>query len=183
MDIVKSHEIGMQKAIEILKKNFSGIRTGRANPALLDNLHVEYYGSSVPLKQVASVAAPEARLLQITAYDKTAVVGIEKAIQASDLGLTPKTEGGVIRLVLPELSEQRRKDLTKVIKKETEDAKVVVRNIRRDAMEELKKQKADKVITEDQQSLFDKKVQELTDKYCAEADHLAAAKEKEVLSI
>src|SRR3989339_561250 len=176
METIKNSELGMQKSIEALKKNFSGIRTGRANPALLDNLHVDYYGSAVPLKQVASVSVPEPRLLQITAYDKTAVIGIEKAIQASDLGLTPKTEGSVIRLVLPELSEQRRKDLTKIIKKEAEEAKVVIRNIRRDGMEELKAKKTDKSITEDEQKLWDKKIQELTDKYCAEADHLAAVK-------
>ncbi|MBU0629294.1 MAG: ribosome recycling factor [Candidatus Margulisbacteria bacterium] len=183
METIKNNETAMQKSIEALKRNFSGIRTGRANPALLDNLHVDYYGSSVPLKQVASIAVPEPRLLQITAYDKSAVVGIEKAIQASDLGLTPKTEGGVIRLVLPELSEQRRKDLTKIIKKEAEEAKVVIRNIRRDGLEELKTRKAEKGITEDEQKLLDKKIQELTDKYCAEADHLAAVKEKEILSI
>lgn len=182
-DIIKDSDSRMQKAIESLKKNFAGVRANRANPALLDGVQVEYYGSPVPLKQLAQVAAPEARMLLITPYDKNASQGIEKAIMASNLGLSPKSEGGVIRLTLPELSEERRKELLKVLKKETEDAKIAVRNVRRDANELLKKQKADKKITEDIEKSQDKKIQELTDKYCAEADRLLAAKEKEVMEV
>ena len=182
-DVLKDGESRMQKAMEALKKNFSAVRTGRANPALLDHVQVDYYGTSVPLKQLAQVSVPEPRMLLVTPYDKSAAQGIEKAILSSDLGINPKNEGGVIRLTLPELSEERRKDLIKVIKKESEDAKVAVRNVRRDAIEALKKQKADKKITEDEEKAKDKKVQELTDKYAAEVDKSLSAKEKEIMEV
>lgn len=182
-DVIKESEGKMLKALEILKKNFAAVRTGRANPALLDHVHVEYYGTQVPLKQVASVSAPEPRCLVITPYDKSAGQAIEKAIQASDLGVNPKNEGGLIRLVLPEPSEERRKELVKVTKKEAEEAKVAIRNVRREANDHLKKQKADKTITEDEEKIKDKKVQELTDKYAAEVDKLLAGKEKEIMEV
>jgi ribosome recycling factor len=182
-DVIKDGEARMQKALEVLKKNFAAVRTGRANPALLDHIHVDYYGTSVSLKQLAQVSAPEPRCLLITPYDKTAAQAIEKAILTSDLGVNPKNEGGMIRLILPEPSEERRKELVKVIKKESEETKIAVRNVRRDAIEVLKKQKADKVITEDIEKMQDKKVQELTDKYCAEADKLFSAKEKEIMEV
>jgi ribosome recycling factor len=182
-DVIKESEVRMQKAMEVLKKNFSAVRTGRANPALLDHVHVEYYGSSVPLKQLAQVAAPEARVLTITPYDKSSAQAIEKAVLTSDLGINPKNEGSLIRLTLPEPSQERRKELVKVIKKESEDAKIAIRNVRRDAMEALKKQKADKTITEDSEKMNDKKVQDLTDKISAEIDKLLAAKEKEVMEV
>src|SRR3989338_3581657 len=136
-----------------------------------------------PLKQLGQIGAPEPRMLVVTPYDKNASQSIEKAILASDLGINPRIEGGLIRLTLPELSEERRKDLTKVIKKELEEAKVAMRNVRREAIEALKKQKADKKITEDEEKGKDKKVQELIDKYSAEADKLLAAKEKEILEV
>ena len=183
MDVIKDSEVKMQKAIEVLRKNLASIRTGRASPALLDQIHVEYYGSSVPLKQIAQVSCPEARQLLITPFDKSASQNIEKAINASDLGLTPKNEGGVIRLILPELSEERRKDLVKVIKKEAEDAKISVRNARREAIDVLKKQKLEKAITEDEEKTKDKKMQELTDKYCTDADKLVLIKEKEIMEV
>lgn len=182
-DILKESESRMQKAIEALKKNFAAVRTGRANPALLDHVHVEYYGSSVPLKQLAQVSAPEPRLLLVTPYDKAASQGIEKAILTSDLGINPKNEGGVLRLILPEPSEERRKELVKVVKKESEDAKIAVRNVRRDAIEALKKQKAEKKVTEDEEKVKDKKVQEMTDKSCAEIDKLLTTKEKEIMEV
>jgi ribosome recycling factor len=182
-DVLKESESRMQKAVESLKKNFSAVRTGRAHPALLDHVQVEYYGSNVPLKQLGQISAPEARMLVITPYDKGASQAIEKAILSSDLGINPKIEAGLIRLSLPELSQERRKDLTKVIKKELEDAKIAMRNVRRDAIEALKKQKADKKITEDEEKSKDKKIQELIDKYSAEADKLSAAKEKEILEV
>ncbi len=182
-DVLKDSESRMQKAIESLKKNFAAVRTGRAHPALLDHVQVEYYGSKMPLKQLGQISAPEPRMLVVTPYDKGASQAIEKAILASDLGINPKNEGGLIRMSLPELSEERRRDLTKVIKKELEDAKIGMRNVRRDALEALKKQKAEKKITEDAEKLQDKKVQELIDKYSAEADKLLAAKEKEILEV
>lgn len=182
-DVLKDSESRMQKAIESLKKNFSAVRTGRAHPALLDHVMVEYYGTSVPLKQLGQISAPEPRMLVITPYDKNASQAIEKAVMSSDLGINPKNEGGLIRLMLPELSEERRRDLTKVIKKETEEAKIAMRNVRREAIEVLKKQKADKKITEDEEKTKDKKVQDLIDKYSAEVDKLLAAKEKEILEV
>jgi ribosome recycling factor len=179
-DVIKESEARMQKALEVLKKNFAAVRTGRANAALLDHIHVDYYGASTALKQLAQVSVPEARCLLITPYDKTAAQAIEKAILTSDLGINPKNEGGAIRLTLPEPSQERRKELVKLTKKESEDAKIAIRNVRRDAIEALKKQKADKTITEKMQ---DKKVQEMTDKFCAEIDKLLAAKEKEIMEV
>ena len=182
-DILKESEARMQKTIEALKKNFAAVRTGRASPALLDHVQVEYYGAKMPLKQLGQISAPEPRMLVITPYDKGASQAIEKALMSSDLGINPKIEGGLLRLTLPELSEERRRDLIKVIKKEAEEAKIGMRNVRRDAIEVLKKQKADKKITEDAEKMQDKKVQELIDKYSAETDKLLAAKEKEILEV
>jgi len=182
-DILRDSEGRMQKAVETLKKNFAAVRTGRANPTLLDHIQVEYYGTNVSLKQLAAISAPEPRVLLVTPYDKSAAAAIEKAILTSDLGINPKREGDLIRLVLPEPSEERRRELVKVVKKEAEDARVAVRNIRRDAIEALKKQKNDKQISEDVEKIQDKKIQELTDKYCAEIDKLLAAKEKEIMEV
>lgn len=182
-EIIKESESRMQKTLEALKKNFASVRANRASPSLLDHVQVEYYGSKVPLKQLAQVSAPEPRVLLVTPYDKTAAQGIEKAILTSDLGINPKVEGGFIRLVMPDLSEERRRDLIKIIKKETEESKIAVRNVRRDGIEALKKQKAEKKITEDEEKTKDKKIQELTDKHIAEIDKLLAAKEKEILEV
>jgi ribosome recycling factor len=182
-DVLKESEAKMQKAIEVLKKNFAAVRTGRANPALLDHVNVDYYGSAVPLKQLASIAVPEPRQLLVTPYDKNAAQAIEKAILTSDLGINPKREAAVIRLTLPEPSEERRKELVKVVKKEAEEAKIAIRNVRREANEALKKQKSDKKITEDDEKTQDKKVQDLTNKYCSEADKMLAAKEKEIMEV
>jgi ribosome recycling factor len=182
-DVLKDSEARMIKGMEALKKNFAAVRTGRANPALLDHVHVDYYGTSTPLKSLAQISAPEARVLLVTPYDKNASANIEKAILTSDLGINPKNEGGTLRLFLPEPSEERRKELVKVIKKESEEAKIAVRNVRRDAIEVLKKMKADKAISEDEEKSKDKKVQELTDKYCVEIDKLLAGKEKEIMEV
>lgn len=182
-DAIKESEVKMKKAIEVLKKNFVAVRTGRANPALLDHVNVDYYGAPVPLKQLASISVPEPRQLLITPFDKNSAQAIEKAILTSDLGINPKREATAVRLVLPDMSEERRKQLAKMIKKETEDAKVAIRNVRREANEALKKQKSEKKITEDDEKSLDKKVQDATDKYCKEAERLAAEKEKEIMEV
>jgi ribosome recycling factor len=182
-DVIKESTAKMQKAIEVLKKNFAAVRTGRANPALLDHVSVDYYGSPVPLKQLASISVPEPRMLLVTPYDKNSAPNIEKAILTSDLGINPKREAGVLRLFLPEPSEERRKELAKVVKKESEESKIAIRNVRRDAIESLKSKKKGKQITEDDEKTLDKKVQELTDKHCKEIDKLLAEKEKEILEV
>lgn len=182
-DAIKESEVKMQKALDALKRTFAAVRTGRANPSLLDHIKVSYYGSDVPLKQIAQVAAPEPRSLVITPFDKNAFADIEKAIMASDLGLSPKREAMVIRLSLPSPSEERRKELAKVVKKEAEEGKVALRNIRREAVDALKRKKNEKQITEDDEKNQDKKVQEITDKFSAEIDKLLQTKEKEILEV
>jgi len=175
-NVIAETETKMKKAIDALKKDLTGIRTGRANPALLDHIKVNYYGADVPLKQIASIGVPEPRMMVITPFDKSAAAEISKAIQASDLGINPQQDGGGIRLVLPEPSEERRKELVKVIKKEGEQSKVSLRNIRREARE-------NKSLTEDDLKTMDKKIQEITDKYSKEIDSLLASKEKEIMEV
>lgn len=182
-EVIKESEAKMRKAVEVLKRNFVAVRTGRANPALLDHVNVDYYGSPTPLKQLASISVPEPRQLLVTPYDKTAAQAIEKAIMTSDLGINPKREATVIRLALPEPSEERRKELVKVVKKESEEAKVAIRNVRREANETLKKQKNEKQITEDDEKTSDKKIQDLTNKSCSEVDNLLSAKQKEIMEV
>lgn len=182
-DVIKESTERMQKALEAVKRNFSSIRTGRASASLLDHIKVNYYGSEVPLKQLASIAVPEPRQIVLTPFDKNAAKEIEKAILTSDLGINPRIEGGVMRLFLPELSQERRKELAKILKKEAEEGKVALRNVRRDANEALKKQKADKAITEDNEKMLDKKVQDLTDRFTKDIDSMLGAKEKEILSV
>jgi len=182
-DVLKESEHKMQVAVEVVKKNFAAVRTGRANPALLDHVKVNYYGADVPLKQLASISVPEPRMLLLTPFDKNASQEIEKAIMTSDLGINPKRETGVIRLFLPELSEERRKEFAKLVKKESEDGKVAIRNVRREANDSLKKKKNAKEITEDDEKTLDKKVQDLTNKYSIEIDKLLAAKDKEIMEV
>jgi ribosome recycling factor len=172
----------MKKAFDHLKKDFVSIRTGRATPALLDRIHVEAYGSQMLINQVASVTSPEPRMLLVTPYDKSVMSAIEKAIQKSDLGINPTNDGSAIRLVLPPLNEERRKDLVKQIKKRTEEGKVALRNIRRDTIEEIKKQK-DHGASEDDIKRGEQQVQKLVDKYIAEFDHALSIKEKEILEV
>ncbi|MFH1541863.1 MAG: ribosome recycling factor [bacterium] len=183
LDVLKESEHKMKMAIEVLKTNFSGVRTGRANPSLLDQIKVSYYGTECPLKQLASISVPEPRQLMVTPFDKNSSAEIEKAILKSDLGIHPKREANVIRLMLPEPTEERRKELVKMIKKESEDAKVAVRNVRREALDSAKKQKSDKKITEDDEKDLDKKIQVITDNTCKDIDSLFAAKEKEVMEV
>ena len=174
-------EQAMQKAIEALQRNFSGIRTGRANPALIEKLTVEYYGATIPLQQVASVSVPESRQLLITPFDKSAIQAIEKAVLTSDLGITPQTGADTIRIVLPVLTEDRRKDLTKVVKQYAEEAKVSLRNARHNALDKIKKQEKDKDISEDESKLLQEDIQKLTDRYNHEIDDLLKHKEAEIM--
>ncbi|MBR3267997.1 MAG: ribosome recycling factor [Oscillospiraceae bacterium] len=176
-------EKAMKKTIDRLQNEFSTIRAGRANPAVLDKIPVDYYGSPTPINQVAAVSVPEARMLLITPWDPSMIRPISKAILASELGITPTDDGKAIRLVFPQLTEDRRKELAKTIKKYGDEAKVAVRNERRDLMEKYKKMKKDSVITEDDLKSVEKKVQTLTDRSTEDIDKLVAAKEKEIMSI
>lgn len=180
---LKDAEAKMQKCVESTRSEFASIRTGRATPALLDRLHVEAYGASVPLKQVANVTVPDARSLVISAFDRNTVGDIRKAIEKSDLGLTPNVDGNAIRLVIPPLNEERRKDLVKVVKKKAEDGKVAVRNVRHKMHDDLKAQLKDHKITEDDSKRLQDQLQKLTDKFVKDIDQLVAAKEKEILEV
>lgn len=182
-EIIKKTQERMGKALDAFRKELSSIRTGRASAALVDNIHVDYYGSSVPLKQIANIATPESKQLTIQPFDKGAVSAIDKALQQADLGAMPKVEGTLIRVILPPMTEERRKDLVKAIKKHSEDAKVAVRNIRRDSIDETKKQKDAKKITEDQAKHLDQEIQKLTDSETAGIDKLVSLKEKEVMEV
>jgi len=169
----------MEKTLESLKKEFTNIRTGRANPQILDNITVDYYGVQTPINQMSSISVPEAQLLMIKPYDKSTLKNIEKAIIASDLGLTPLNDGTVIRINFPALTEQRRKELAKVVKSSAENAKVAIRNIRRDVNDQLKKMEKNNELSEDDLKAYNDDVQSMTDKWIEKID--AAAKEKEKL--
>ena len=173
----------MDKALDHLAEEFGAVRAGRANAKVLDRITVEYYGSETPLNGVATISTPDARTLVIQPWDTSLLKEIQKAIQASDLGINPQNDGKVIRLVFPQLTEERRKDLTKQVKKYAEDAKVAMRNIRRDGMDYIKKLKKNSEITEDDQKKAEKDLQDLLDKYIKKADEALAAKEKELMSI
>jgi ribosome recycling factor len=182
-DFFKDVESKMGKCVEAARAEFASIRTGRATPALLDRLHVEAYGQSVPLKQVAGITTPDARTLVITAWDKGVVGDIRKAIEKSDLGITPNVDGTTIRLVIPPLNEERRKDLVKVVKKKGEEGKVAVRNVRHKAHDDLKGQLKGHEITEDDNKRMQDQLQKLTDRYVKTIDDLIAAKEKDILEV
>lgn len=173
----------MEKTLKALASDFAAIRAGRANPAVLDRITVDYYGTQTPINQMAAISVSDARVLVIQPWDKSSLKAIEKAIQASDLGINPQNDGTVIRLTFPQLSEERRKDLSKDIRKLGEDSKVAVRSIRRDANEKIKSMKKNGDITEDDVKIFDKDIQKLTDKYIALVDDQVAVKEKEILSV
>ncbi len=173
----------MEKAVAAMDKDFSKLRTGRASSSLVDDIKVDYYGSLTPVNQLASVAVPDSRTITIQPWDKGGFAAVEKAILKSDLGLTPVNDGKIIRIVIPALTEERRKDLVKVSRKYNEDAKIAVRNVRRDANDQLKKLEKDKVISEDELKKANDDVQKLTDKYVAEADKKCQAKEKEIMDI
>ena len=176
-------ETKMKKSVEALHHHLGSIRTGRASPALVEQIHVEMYGTEMPLNQVANISVPDARMLVIQPWDQTALRAIEKAIQQSELGINPTNDGRVIRLAIPPLTEQRRRDLTKLVKKEVEESKVALRNIRRDAHNELKKFETDKQISADEFKRAHDRLQELTDRYTREMDHIGAAKEAEVMEV
>jgi len=180
---IKVYEDKMVKTIDVVKANFAAVRAGRANAGVLDRIMVEYYGTPTPLNQVAAISTPDPRTLMIQPWDATLLKAIEKAIQTSDLGINPQNDGRVIRLAFPQLTEERRKDLTKQVRKYGEEGKVAVRNIRRDAMDEIKKQTKKSEITEDDQKLLEKELQDVTDKRCKEIDDLTAKKEKELMAV
>ncbi|GAC1658634.1 MAG: ribosome recycling factor [Candidatus Elarobacter sp.] len=182
-DVYRGTESKMKKAIEATTTDFAAIRTGRASPQLLDRLHVDAYGSTVPLKQVASVNSPDGRSLLVTAFDKSLVGAIRKAIETSDLGLNPNIDGATIRLSIPPLSEERRKDLVKLIKKKSEEHKVAVRNLRHKANDEVKGLAKNGTITDDQIKRGSDQVQKLTDKYIKQIDDLVTGKEKEIMEV
>lgn len=173
----------MKKTIENLNHQLNSLRTNRANPDMLSGITVDYYGSQVPLKQVAAITVPENMVLLVNVFDQSAVKSVEKAIQSSSLGITPNTDGNVIRINLPELTEERRKDLIKVVRKKGEEAKVSVRNIRRDAMDDIKRDEKDKNINEDEAKKENQSIQVVTDEVNKEIDSIIANKEKEILKI
>jgi ribosome recycling factor len=182
-DVKKNTEQKMQKSSEALKTDLAKIRTGRAHTGLLDHVQVDYYGSMVPISQVANVTLVDARTIGVQPWEKKMVQAVEKAIREADLGLNPATMGDIIRVPTPALTEERRKELTKVVKGEGEDAKVAVRNLRRDANEQLKKLVKDKAISEDDERRGGDEVQKLTDKFVAEIDKLVAEKDKEIMTV
>lgn len=178
---IKIYDEKMQKTIDHLEADYQGIRAGRANPHVLDRLRVDYYGTPTPIQQVGNVTIPEARMIQIAPWEKSLIKEIEKAILASDIGITPSNDGSVIRLVFPELTEERRKDLVKEVKKKAEECKVAIRNIRRDGNEAFKK--IAKEISEDEVKQLEEELQKITDKYIKEVDKLTEAKSAEILTV
>ena len=173
----------MNKTISVMKQEYNSLRAGRANPQALDRIMVDYYGTPTPINHVGNISVPEPRMLIIALWDSKMIPAVEKAIQKSDLGINPANDGKVIRLIFPELTQERRKELAKVIRKKAEESKVAVRSIRRDAMEDIKKQKKDNLLTEDDQKKLEEKVQKLTDEKVKEIDTIAQAKEKEIMSV
>ena len=178
-----SYEERMLKTIEVVKSNFAAVRAGRANAGVLDRITVEYYGAPTPLNQVANIGSPDPRTLTIQPYDMSLLKAIEKAIQTSDLGINPQNDGRVIRLSFPQLTEERRKELTKQVRKYGEEGKVALRNIRRDAMDDIKKKTKKSELTEDDQKKLEKELQDMTDKRCKDIDDLTAKKEKELMAV
>ncbi len=182
-DVIKTANEKMIKSQEALKRELQSLRAGRANPQLLDRIMVDYYGTQTPLKQMANISAPEPRLLTIAVWDTKAIPKVEKAILQSDLGLNPANDGKIIRLVIPELNEERRKELTKMVKKSAEETRVAVRAARRDAMDAIKKMEKDSEISEDDRFRAEDEIQKLTDKAIKEVDSIAEEKEKEIMSV
>lgn len=180
-ELMKDLELKMKKSIDSLVYQFGGIRAGRANASLVERVMVNYYGADTPLNQLAQISIPEARVLLISPYDKSSLGDIEKAIQKSDIGIPPANDGDVIRLVVPALTEERRKEIAKRVGDEEENAKISIRNIRRDGMDALKKNEKNNEISEDERRRFEKEVQDLTDKYIAKIEELAREKEEEIL--
>lgn len=182
-EILKKSEAKMNKRIDVMQNDFAAIRAGRANPAVLNKVVVDYYGCPTPIQQMAAVSVAEARVLVITPWDASSVRSIEKAIQNSDIGINPSSDGKTIRLVFPQLTEERRKELVKDIHKMAEEAKVSMRNIRRDANDKFKAMKKNSELTEDEVKEAEKKIQDMTDKFCKKVDEISKAKEKELMEI
>jgi ribosome recycling factor len=182
-DLLKETEDRMNKAVDALRDNLMTIRTGRASPALVERLSVEYYGTLTPLNQMATISVPEPRLLAIRPWDPTALADIERAILKSELGLTPSNDGKIIRLNIPRLTEERRQELVKVVGKQVEEGKIAIRNIRRDAIEDLRELESEKMISEDEFYRTKDNVQEITDKFVAKMDEIGRDKEREIREI
>lgn len=182
-EVMLDAEDRMKKTLELLKKDYASLRAGRANPAILEKVMVDYYGVPTPINQMANISAPEPRMLLIQPWDKSVINSIDKAILKSDLGLNPTNDGTVIRIVIPQLTEERRKELVKVVKKKAEEAKVGVRNIRRDANDTIKALEKEKEITEDESKKAQEDTQKLTDKFVKDVDVVEANKEQEILEI
>ena len=180
---IVSYDEKMQKTIEVVKSNFAAVRAGRANAGVLDRIMVDYYGAPTPLNQVANIGSPDPRTLTIQPYDMSLLKVIEKAIQTSDLGINPQNDGRIIPLAFPQLTEERRRDLTKQVRKYGEEGKVALRNIRRDAMDDIKKKTKKSELTEDDQKKLEKELQDMTDKRCKDIDDLTAKKEKELMAV
>lgn len=183
MDAIATAKEKMGKTVAVLVKELSSLRAGRASAQVLDRILVDYYGSPTPVNQVGNISSPEPRLLVITPYDPSVLNPLEKAIQKSDLGINPSNDGKCIRLVFPELTEERRKELVKAVRKEGEDSKVAIRSIRRDAIEQIKKQKKDGEVTEDDQKKLEEQAQKLTDSTIKDIDKIIADKEKEIMEV
>jgi ribosome recycling factor len=182
-DITTDTEDGMKKAVDSFKRDLGKIRTGRANTSMLDGIKVDYYGTPTPVNQVATVQVVDARLITVKPWEKAMIAVIDKAIRASDLGINPVADSELVRLPIPPLTQERRKELAKVVGKQTEEARVAVRSARRDAMDMIKDAEKDKQITEDERKNGEKKVQELTDKYIAQVEDIAKTKEKEIMEL
>ena len=180
---VQAYEDKMVKAVELLKNDLQTIRAGRANPHVLDKIRVDYYGTPTPIQQLANISVPEARMIQIAPWDKKSLKDIERAIMASDVGINPNNDGSVIRLIFPELTEDRRKELAKDVQKRSEGVKVTIRNARRDGNDEFKKLRKDSQISEDDEKDFQAELQKLTDKYIAKVDQVAEEKKKEIMTV
>ena len=179
----KKYEDRMKKVIEKLITDYKGIRAGRANPGILEKVHIDYYGVPTPISQIGNISVPDARTLLIQPWDASVLKEIEKAITASDIGIMPANDGKLLRLAFPQLTEERRIELTKTVKKHADEAKIAVRNVRRDAVEEYKVLKKKSEITEDDLLDVEKEVQKITDKYCEEIDKIAGGKDKEILEV
>ncbi len=183
MELIDEIKERMTKTLNVLKAELAGLRAGRANAQVLDRITVDYYGSMTPINQLGNISTPEPRMLIIALWDTKMIPAVEKAIQKSDLGINPANDGKIIRLVFPELTEERRKDLVKTVRKKGEESKVAIRNIRRDLNDQIKKQKKDSLITEDDQKKLEEKGQKLTDEFIKDIDAILSAKEKEILSV
>ena len=182
-EILKAYDAKMQKTVDVVVSDFASVRAGRANAAVLDKITVDYYGVATPLNQVASISSPDPRTLTIQPWDSSLLKAIEKAIQTSDLGINPQNDGKVVRLGFPQLTEERRRDLTKQVRKYGENGKVAIRNIRRDAMDKLKAMEKKSEITEDDLKQMEKELQDLTEKRCKQVDEMTAKKETELMAV